>query len=316
MSSGNPQVSVITATYNWSSVLRYAIQSVLWQDFEDFEYLVIGDGCTDDTAEVVASFGDDRIRWHNLPQNSGSQSAPNNVGLEMARGDYVAYLGHDDVWHPCHLRVLVEAMRLEEADLAHTLAEIIGPPDSGLRVLTGIFPSGRYDHGWLPPSSIMHQRSLVHEIGDWKDYRSLYLSPDHDYVMRAWNHRQRFTTVKEVTVFKFPSAWRPSSYRDKPSFEQAEYVRRITEEPDFRYRELLAVTQAYALGKHRQLARERSRQRLRSLFAPRGALVERWREVRGLERRALERPGPIHFVRRMVTGFKMYIHRLRSRIDG
>ena len=51
-----PLVTVITATYNWSSVLRYAIQSVLWQTFADLEMLVIGDGCTDDSGEVVSSF--------------------------------------------------------------------------------------------------------------------------------------------------------------------------------------------------------------------------------------------------------------------
>src|SRR6476619_7155830 len=95
-----PVVSVIIATYNWSSVLRYAIQSVLWQTFQDFELLVIGDGCTDDSAEVVASFTDPRIHWHNLPQNSGNQALPNHTGIDMARGQYIAYLGHDDLWYP------------------------------------------------------------------------------------------------------------------------------------------------------------------------------------------------------------------------
>ena len=99
-----PSVSVITATYNWSSVLRYAIQSVLWQSLQDFEMLIIGDGCTDDSAEVVASFHDERLLWHNLPHNSGSQSVPNNLGLEMARAPFVAYLGHDDLWSPTLLR--------------------------------------------------------------------------------------------------------------------------------------------------------------------------------------------------------------------
>src|SRR5450755_4047956 len=86
-----PLVSVITATYNWSSVLRYAIQSVLWQSLQDFEMLVIGDGCTDDSADVVASFHDPRLRWRNLPENTGHQSIPNNTRLAMARGKYIAY---------------------------------------------------------------------------------------------------------------------------------------------------------------------------------------------------------------------------------
>ncbi len=104
-----PLVTVIIATYNWSSVLRHAVRSVLWQTYENFELLVIGDGCTDDSEEVVASFGDPRVRWINLPENVGSQSGPNNRGLELARGEYIAYQGHDDVWHPKHLATLWRA---------------------------------------------------------------------------------------------------------------------------------------------------------------------------------------------------------------
>src|SRR3984957_4345570 len=95
-----PLVSVIIATYNYCNVLRCAIQSALGQTFHDFELLVIGDGCTDESEAVAASFGDSRIHWYNLAGNSGYQAAPNNAGLQMARGRYVAYLGHDDLWLP------------------------------------------------------------------------------------------------------------------------------------------------------------------------------------------------------------------------
>src|SRR5262249_43894876 len=122
-----PRVSIITATYNWSSVLRYAIESVRWQTFTDFELLVVGDGCTDDSEAVVTSFDDPRISWTNLPENSGSQATPNNAGLTMARGAYVAYLGHDDLWLPNHLAALVDAIERAEADVAYTLAAMIGP---------------------------------------------------------------------------------------------------------------------------------------------------------------------------------------------
>jgi len=68
------QVTVLLPTYNWSNVLRYAIASVLRQTFTDFELLVIGDGCTDDSEAVTAEAGDPRVRWINLPANSGHQS--------------------------------------------------------------------------------------------------------------------------------------------------------------------------------------------------------------------------------------------------
>jgi glycosyltransferase involved in cell wall biosynthesis len=116
--------------YNWSSVLRYAIRTVLWQTYSRFELLVVGDGCTDDSGDVVAAFGAPRVRWHNLPRNPGHQSVPNNIGLQMARCEYVAYLGHDDVWFPTHLSVLVKALERTQADLAYTRSVMLGPPGS------------------------------------------------------------------------------------------------------------------------------------------------------------------------------------------
>jgi len=112
----SPRVSVIIATYNWSSVLPYSIGSVLRQTMQDFEILVVGDGCTDDSEAVVAAIGDPRIRWFNLPANSGHQSAPNNEGLRQARGELIAYLGHDDLWLPHHLGAHVAARCVRRRD--------------------------------------------------------------------------------------------------------------------------------------------------------------------------------------------------------
>ena len=142
MAANEPLVSIITATYNWSSVLRYAIRSVRNQTLTNFEMLVMGDGCTDDSGEVVASFNDPRIQWHNAPANSGNQSAPNMAGLALARGRYVAYLGHDDIWHPSHLQTLVDGLETSGADFAFTLTEAVGPPGTGIRACGVFRPAG------------------------------------------------------------------------------------------------------------------------------------------------------------------------------
>ena len=88
--------SIILPTYNWSAVLPFSIASALDQSFGDFELIVVGDGCTDDTEAVVRSFADARIRFVNLERNSGAQSAPNNAGVELARGRWIFFLNHDD----------------------------------------------------------------------------------------------------------------------------------------------------------------------------------------------------------------------------
>ena len=89
----DPSVTIIVPTFNWSSVLPFSVGSALRQTFTDFELLVIGDGCTDDSAAVVGALGDERVRWINLATHVGHQSGPNNEGLRQARGGCVAYSG-------------------------------------------------------------------------------------------------------------------------------------------------------------------------------------------------------------------------------
>src|SRR4051794_8039196 len=124
-----PRVTIVLATYNWSAVLPFSIASALEQSFGDFELIVVGDGCTDDSGEVVAAIGDPRVEWVNLPENGGHQSGPNNEGLRRARGDLIAYLGHDDLWLPHHLACLVAAIDAG-ADMAFGVARMVPPrPD-------------------------------------------------------------------------------------------------------------------------------------------------------------------------------------------
>lgn len=96
-----PRVSVVTPAYNRSRWLGEALESALTQDFAPFEVVVVDDGSTDDTPRVVRSFGD-RVRYHR--QDNAGQSAAVNRGVELARGDLVAFLDSDDAWLPGKLR--------------------------------------------------------------------------------------------------------------------------------------------------------------------------------------------------------------------
>lgn len=147
-----PRVSVIITTYNWSSVLPYSIGSVLRQTMADFEVLVVGDGCTDDSERVIAAIGDPRVRWINLPANTKHQSGPNNEGLHQARGEFIAYLGHDDLWLPHHLAVMVGALDATGSDVAHSLN--IGATDAlVINCPTNAYSYEDPDHYRLPYDS-------------------------------------------------------------------------------------------------------------------------------------------------------------------
>ncbi|KPK62685.1 MAG: hypothetical protein AMK73_05760, partial [Planctomycetes bacterium SM23_32] len=110
--AGEPTVTVLMPTYNRPSCLPDAIRSVAGQQFADWELLVINDGGRD-VGDVVASFRDARISYLSLPENRG-KAACLNLGLERARGRYVAYLDDDDVWYPNHLATLVRALEENE----------------------------------------------------------------------------------------------------------------------------------------------------------------------------------------------------------
>lgn len=102
-----PRVSVIIPTYNRADLLAEAIDSVLGQSFQDFELLAVDDGSTDNTAELVASYGPP-VRY--IYQENRGQGAARNAGLQTARGEYVAFLDSDDLWEPKKLALQVATL--------------------------------------------------------------------------------------------------------------------------------------------------------------------------------------------------------------
>ncbi|HLX33452.1 MAG TPA: glycosyltransferase family A protein [Gaiellaceae bacterium] len=276
-----PLVSVVIPTYNWSSVLRFAVASALAQTYPRLEVVVVGDGCTDDSEKVVASFDDERVRWHNLPENSGSQSTPNNAGIELARGEWIAYLGHDDVWLPSHLSLLMAAVLDAKADIGYAVTELIGPPGSGYRSLSGI----RGEELGPRPSALVHRTTLVDEIGPWHDYRTINRPPDEEFVDRAHEHGMRFATSRALTVIKFPSVWRRNSYRTKLCEEQAHHSRRIQSERGFVARELAALAFARVVAQFRPTRAVLPQWPETPNPVPLGWGVTEGRRIRGLEDR-------------------------------
>ena len=231
-----PSVTVVIATYHWSSVLRLAMASVLGQTLTDFELLVVGDGCSDDSQAVVESIGDARVRWINLPVHHGHQWAANNEGIRAARSEFIAYLGHDDLWLPHHLAACVERLKAG-ADLVYTLCLMVHG-DGIHREWAPPRPS-RYRPGMgLPPSSVVHRRSVIDTAGPWRDYRGLDTHPDRDLWRRIHAAGAGIAFVPRLTAVKFPAVWRRNVYRDEPSHEQARWLARIAAEPELEAVEL------------------------------------------------------------------------------
>ena len=286
----SPRVTVIIATYNWSSVLRYAIDSVLAQTMRDFEVLVVGDGCTDDSEQVVAAAGDPRVRWINLPENTGHQTGPNNRGLQEARGEFIAYLGHDDLWLSHHLQCTADALEESGCAFAHSLLiRISGDHDVGIPVL----PKPRYGWGG-PPSCTVHRRSVIDTIGGWNDYRTLSVPPEIDLFHRAQAAGFKAVFVPRLTSIKFPASQRKDAYRERPSHEQSDWLKRIRSDPNFEAAHLVRVIQSMVNDIPREMPIRRLLNtfieelfkrvagRLARIVHPQGSGIDRNKKYKGL----------------------------------
>jgi glycosyltransferase involved in cell wall biosynthesis len=97
-----PKISVIIPVYNGERFVRDAIDSILHQTFADFELIIINDGSSDSSANIILSYADPRIVFINNDENTGLPNV-RNQGLDASRGEYIAWLDCDDISVPCRL---------------------------------------------------------------------------------------------------------------------------------------------------------------------------------------------------------------------
>lgn len=112
-----PEISVIIPVYNAENTILETINSVLNQTFEDFELIIINDGSTDRTLDVIKKFKDNRISVHTFP-NSGPSSA-RNKGLRLAKGNFISYVDADDLWSKDKLRSQFLALKNDPQLMLH-----------------------------------------------------------------------------------------------------------------------------------------------------------------------------------------------------
>jgi glycosyltransferase involved in cell wall biosynthesis len=166
-------VTVITPAYNVGPWIGEAIDSVLQQSERRFEYLVVDDGSTDDTADVVRARAatDDRVRMIQVP--NGGSGAARNVALEQARAPFVAFLDGDDRWGPQFLSCQLEAMAAAPPQVGVSFCLTRVMTEGGQVVGLRWQPSGPCDADRIlvennPPhhgSSLLIRRSCFEELG-------------------------------------------------------------------------------------------------------------------------------------------------------
>lgn len=221
-----PLFSIVIATYRRNEKILSTLLSVSRQSNQDFEVIVVSDGPAHPRlVETVKSFGA-QFTLFQLPKRTRSQSGPNNEGWARARGKYIAYLGHDDIWTPQHLEELKKTFtKFPQSSFAISGALMVGPPGAvdEFTWISGIFPSDEGDAGikhFFPPSSVAHLRQTTPELEKWPEPLQISAPVDSYFLLSAAQAGHKFHSTGKITVLKFNSALRYLSYLQPEDSEQ------------------------------------------------------------------------------------------------
>ena len=197
------KVSVIIPNYNYGRFLRQAIQSAFDQTLKPHEILVVDDGSTDDSKEILREFGDKIIV---IEQANEGVAAARNKGAEIATGDLLAFLDADDFWHPEKLEKQMEKFH-SDIEIGFVHCGLANVDENGVHI--DDYFSG--DEGWVAETllkfqpavianTIVVKRQLFTKIGGYDTNRDLHPSEDWDLCCRL-AHECKLGFVREPLLY-------------------------------------------------------------------------------------------------------------------
>ncbi len=200
MTSHLPKVSIIMAVYNGERFIRDAVDSILGQNFKDFEFIVVNDASKDKTVEILKSYSDPRLKIISNETNLG-QTKSLNKGLFQAKGEYIARIDDDDVALPDQLAKQVTFLN-EHPDVGMTACyiDIHDEGDSRVRVWKSdrdnILPEDifftLFFENCIAHSSIMARREILWKLGGYNE--SFRDSQDYE----LWNRLAKVTKIQKI----------------------------------------------------------------------------------------------------------------------
>jgi glycosyltransferase involved in cell wall biosynthesis len=213
--ANDPLLSILLPTHNRANVLELALKSILFQSFQNFEVLVVGDGCTDNTAEVVQSFNDDRIKWYNLPKAPSFGYANRNIALKEARGKYIGFAAHDDILFHDHFEKSINALEADPSKdititrpLWVTRDGLIIPVEFNFDTPSILEQFISRTNNAIPAACVVHRRDCFEKYGYWNEQ----LSTCGDWDMWAriieGGGGKSFIFISEPTILHFVANWK------------------------------------------------------------------------------------------------------------
>ena len=198
-----PDFSVVITVYNKGAFIGQAIESVLNQSYRNFEIIIVDDGSTDTTKNVIHSFSDNRIRYI-YQENSGLPACARNAGMMLARGSYIALLDGDDFWHR---NKLYECKKVLDTNKDISLVchnEYVLYDGKILRHTSSApYAEGMYfrllfNGNCLYPSAVVIRRSIFFDDGfNFSEEKNLFTVEDYEYWLRL-SQRYEFYLLPDI----------------------------------------------------------------------------------------------------------------------
>jgi glycosyltransferase involved in cell wall biosynthesis len=201
--NSNPLVSIILPTYNRGSLILYTINSILKQSYENFELIIIDDGSTDNTSDVINSINDKRIIYSKI-LNSGGPAKPRNTGLSLSNGSFIAFCDDDDVWKENKLLICINELN-KGSDFVYHNFSITGGNINHIfkrkiisRELKSPYFNDLIKNGnTIINSSVVFSKDLFKIVGFLDENKNLIAAEDYDYWLRL------SLVAKKMTLINF-----------------------------------------------------------------------------------------------------------------
>ena len=210
-SQEKPLVSVILPTYNHAHFLEDAINSVLKQDYFNWELIIIDNNSTDHTDQVISLFKDDRIKNHKT-NNHGIIAKSRNKGIQESKGDWIAFLDSDDIWYLNKLSTIINYLNKNKKIDIVCSNEYLHNKSSGKKHILRYGPNSKYFYkdllvngNKLSTSATLVKRSFLNEKKLFFDESKIFITvEDYDLWMRMALFNGKFgfceTILGEYTI--------------------------------------------------------------------------------------------------------------------
>ena len=229
-----PLVSVVIATYNSGVYLREAVESVLRQTVSDIELLVIDDGSTDGTRELIGQIHDERLTY--VWQANAGQTAAKNHGVAKARGAFIGFCDGDDYWYANKLELQLPLFERSPAvGVVYSAAEEIDQHGNSLgRTMVapyrGVVTPQLFLRNFVPFGTAVIRRECIERIGAFDS--SLRMGIDWDLWLRASAHYEFDFVAQATYAYRIWSGQMSKNWRGRYSSAFRIMEKFVTEHPE------------------------------------------------------------------------------------